>query len=161
VLASSINEALFPGGEDLVVHIKKDGTVLFRNDVQDGAKWCRIGILKDGILVIWKSASNIFQRYNSAGFAKELITGVPFKKLRLCISDGRILETSREFFIAHSFTIREFGWEEQFHLRLSHFGMDKVDECEKSKEQLKEKSPLRQIMDELEKQKRKRQMEHS
>ncbi len=144
-----------------MVRKAKDGAVFFRNEARDGAEWCRIGTLKDGILEIWKSAANIFEKYNSAGFAKELIEELHFNKLRLCISDGRIFERSREFFIAHCFTVQEFGWDEQLHLRLSDFGMDKVDEWKKSQKRQSDKSPIRQMIEEQERKKQNRHMAHS
>lgn len=139
-----------------MLQTKQDGTVLFCNDARDGDKWHMIGMFENDTLVIWKSTDNIFQKYNSVGFVKELVAKVPFEKLHFCISDGRILKTSRDYFLAHCFTVQEVGWDEQLHLCLSDFGMDKVDEWEKSKKQQKEKSPLRQMMDEFKKQRRKR-----
>jgi hypothetical protein len=122
------------------VFVKTDGGVFLRRE-EHKQPW-HIATLKGDVLIVPKKPGHLYFSTNSYGFNLEMVTNLSFGILRVILSSGEILETTKTFLLQKGVEKEHESYEPQIFLPVKEFGLEKAREFE---EDLKRKQRCRSI----------------
>ena len=86
-----------------------------------------VGTLQDDCFVLDRDPKkHLYRKGGSYGVSKKLLLNNSFKTIRFNLSTGENLLTTRSYLLAKGFIVHENDFEEQIHLRVKDFGLEKA-----------------------------------